>query len=204
MIKFNDVSIHYNGSAILKNIAFDIFPGEKVLVGGKSGIGKSSVIKAILGFTDYKGEIQVNGLSVNSNNIEKIRKLVTYMPQEINMPMSSVKEFFNFSMTWGTTKKGTKKQAFDLLGKFKIEKGLLDKQISEISGGQKQRILLAACIAQDKPVLLLDEPDSSVDSDNKSIIRDYLLDLDKTIVIISHDLEWSKHVDKTINLNNNG
>ncbi len=204
MIKFNNFFVGYNGNMILKNFSFEIETGEKVLVCGKSGIGKSSLLKAILGFIDFEGDISIEGLNVDVNNIEKIRKLIAYMPQEINAPFSSVKEFFNFSTTWNSTKKGTKKWALEILKRFKIEESLLKKQVSEISGGQKQRILLASCIALDKPILLLDEPDSSMDTENKEIIRDYLLGLDKTILLVSHDMGWSNYMNKIINLDTNG
>jgi ABC-type bacteriocin/lantibiotic exporter with double-glycine peptidase domain len=204
MILFEDVSIFYNDEKILQNLSFDVPSGNKVLVSGKSGIGKSSLIKALLGFVTYTGHIQLNDVTVKSSNIDKIRKMVSYMPQEINMPINSVMEFINFSMSINSKHKIFKNYVFELLEKFKIDRNLLKKQISEISGGQKQRIILATCMAQNKDILLLDEPDSSMDIENKKIIRDYLMNLNKTILLISHDLEWSNYVNKTFNLDKNG
>ncbi len=157
-------------------------PGEFISVIGPNGGGKTSFMKAILGLVSYKGELRVFGKPSRALT-EKERIRIGYLPQ-----FSFQKALFPITLREVAEMGGPKAEHY--LEKLGL-KGLEDKLISEVSGGQRQRALIARALASDGDLIILDEPEASLDSRWRDKVMKLLYDemkKGKTIITVTHDL----------------
>ena len=163
------------------------------------------MLHALLGFVGYcRGSVSINGKPLTKNNISFIREITSYMPQENAFPNVSVKSLLFDPLHWNKNKTidHSNQMVYQYLQRLKLPENILDKELNEISGGQKQRLLLISILLLNKKILILDEPTSSLDEEISNEIRKYLIhELDKTIIISTHDSSWKKYVDKILELN---
>lgn len=204
MIDVSNLCVSYNEQPVFKDVSFRLDQGEKMVIAGKSGSGKTTMLHALLGFVSYcRGSITINGKPLLKNNISFIREITSYMPQEAVFPKVSVKSLLFDPFRWNKNKAivQTNQKVYQYLQRLKLPENILEKDLNEISGGQKQRLLLLSILLLNKKILILDEPTSSLDEEISNEIREYLIhELDKTILISTHDSTWKKYVDKTLEL----
>lgn len=202
MIGINDLNINFNEEVIFKDFSLSVCKGEKIAIVGKSGKGKSTLLNLLAGFiTDYKGQITIDGIYLESKNIQEIRKKIAWLPQDISLNLRTVNEliFTPFTFSINKEKKPSNKEISDIFNEFELSENLLIKTLKEISGGQKQRIMLASCLLMKKPLLLLDEPTSALDETSKKKVADYILNKqDITVIAVSHDKYWIENSNKTL------
>ncbi len=178
MILANDVVVRYAHETIRVK-RFEAKKGEFITILGPNGGGKTTFIKAILGLIDYEGSIKVFGKEARNLSKED-KKRIGYLPQfsftKVDFPIT-VKEVIEM---------GGEPSYIKELGL----KGILNKLISEVSGGERQRALIARALASDPDLIILDEPESSLDAKWWDRVVKLLKELNKkgkTIVVISHD-----------------
>lgn len=202
MISFNNCSFIYKDKLLINNLSFNINRGDKYVLFGPSGSGKSTIINAILGFErPNNGDIIVDGRQCNNDNFAYIRSITSYLPQDISLPYTTVKELiyspFEFKINKHNTP--TNQEIFYYFKKLGLNENLLNANINEISGGEKQRILLATTILLKKPILLLDEPTSALDAKSILMTIDTLKSLSETTMLaISHDEMFTNSFDNKI------
>lgn len=202
MISFNNCSFIYKDKLLINNLSFNINRGDKYVLYGPSGSGKSTIINAILGFErPNNGDIIVDGRQCNNDNFAYIRSITSYLPQDISLPYTTVKELiyspFEFKINKHNTP--TNQEIFYYFKKLGLNENLLNANINEISGGEKQRILLATTILLKKPILLLDEPTSALDAKSILMTIDTLKSLSETTMLaISHDEIFTNSFDNKI------
>jgi manganese/zinc/iron transport system ATP- binding protein len=189
-----DLSLDLGGREILRDIGFEIRPGEVLGIIGPNGAGKSTLIKAILGLVPLAG----GEVSLFGKPIAKQRKRIGYVPQR-----ESVDWDFPVSVTdavlmgtygdlgWfrrpGRKQKDRVRQCLQKVG---IEQ-LASRQIGQLSGGQQQRVFLARALAQEADVYFMDEPMAGVDAATEDVIFRLLRELrdaGKTVLVVHHDL----------------
>ena len=202
MISSNNCSFIYKDKLLINNLSFNINRGDKYVLYGPSGSGKSTIINAILGFErPNNGDIIVDGRQCNNDNFAYIRSITSYLPQDISLPYTTVKELiyspFEFKINKHNTP--TNQEIFYYFKKLRLNENLLNANINEISGGEKQRILLATTILLKKPILLLDEPTSALDAKSILMTIDTLKSLSETTMLaISHDEMFTNSFDNKI------
>lgn len=202
MISFNNCSFIYKDKLLINNLSFNINRGDKYVLYGPSGSGKSTIINAILGFErPNNGDIIVDGRQCNNDNFAYIRSITSYLPQDISLPYTTVKELiyspFEFKINKHNTP--TNQEIFYYFKKLGLNENLLNANINEISGGEKQRILLATTILLKKTILLLDEPTSALDAKSILMTIDTLKSLSETTMLaISHDEMFTNSFDNKI------
>ncbi|WP_297434591.1 ATP-binding cassette domain-containing protein [uncultured Cetobacterium sp.] len=190
MISFKNISIKFNNKIVLNNFNLVVNPGEKILISGVSGKGKTTLLKLLLGFsTPNSGNIFVDNLELNEQNINIIRNKIGYMPQ--STPFLNVKieklihTIFNYKENLKT------KLDMDILIKtlkeFNLDSSILSKNINQLSGGEKQRLAFVIIILLDRKIWVLDEITSSLDQDMKEKVTNYILNTNKTVILVSHD-----------------
>ena len=199
MIKFESVYIKRKSKEIFSDFNFFVQKNEKILIKGKSGIGKTTLFKILLGFEPIdKGRVSFNGLGIVKEHIKDIRQQIFYLSQDIDLKNEKVKNLL-YEIWKHNLLKIQNNTRFSMLMNFlDLNEIILNQSVKELSGGERQRIGLFIGFLLDRPVWLLDEPTSSLDDKMKNKIMDYILGLEKTIIIISHDDVWEKN--KTIKI----
>lgn len=194
IIEFKHISLDFGHKTIFNNFSFAIHPQEKVVIFGKSGTGKSTLLRLILGFEQPdRGIITVRGKTLSPRNIDWIRRQIAYVDQDVMMGQGtardSLAEYLSFKANQNILLKES--SLLELLSQFELEASLLDKNITELSGGERQRVALVVALLLKRPILVLDEVTSSLDPVSKDIVISRLLEeKHATLLIITHDQEW--------------
>lgn len=197
MIIFQNISIKFNHKFILENFNLVVKDGEKILISGVSGKGKTTLLKMLLGFTlPTSGSIFVDNLELNEQNINIIRNKIAYMPQStpfLNIKVEKlIHTIFNYKQNLNIKFETIK--LVEILKEFNLDLSILSKDINQLSGGEKQRLAFVILILLDRKIWILDEITSSLDQDMKERVTNYILKTNKTVILVSHD--------KTTALNN--
>ncbi|CAA9989814.1 ABC transporter, putative [Plasmodium knowlesi strain H] len=191
---------------IFQNFTCNIENGEKVAIIGKSGLGKSTLIKLLLKFYDINsGNIYIDNKNIENINLYTLRKNISVVPQDtilFNNTISYNIKYGNFQCT--------DKQMIDACIQSELHEKILqmDKQYDTLVGergtklsiGEKQRICIARCFLKNSKIIVLDEHASNLDNENKKSIEKALhkLCLGKTTFIITHMMENLQFMDKII------
>ncbi|GKX30070.1 ABC transporter ATP-binding protein [Vallitalea longa] len=189
LLKYENVRVLYGDKCVLDNISLEFSEGEIVMFSGQSGCGKSSLIKALLGFAEYNGKILYKGIDIRNFSIQELRKEVSYVPEKADMFEGTVLD----NILYGDFD-ATREQIMDALSKAAIHKELdMDYEVGSeginLSGGQKQRVAIARSLMKQASVIILDEPTAALDSESEKIILETLKELKnqgKCIIAITH------------------
>lgn len=204
-IVFENVSISYSNKKTVKDLNLTIKSGESVSIVGKIGSGKSSLIKALLQFIPYEGNIYIDGKNVKDIDLLSLRSQILYINQH---PVSFNRSIYE-NIIYGN-ENVTKRDVLDLIDKYDMhdffDQGidrLAGKKGSNISGGQKLMIFLLRIMLQnDKKIIILDEPTSALDEKTSKKILDMIQKISNrtTVIIVTHDYLVNKVVDRVINM----
>lgn len=194
MISFESVCLRHQSKEIFNNLNLTILEKENVLIQGKSGVGKTTLFKLLLGFgTIDSGSVLFNGHKINKANINKIREQIFYLSQDIDLRHESVGNLIDEILKINSIQHKNSNQIEKMLNFLELDSKLLEQNVKDLSGGERQRAGLLIGFLLDRPVWLLDEPTSALDDAMKQKIAQFILGQDKTIVIISHDDVWKQH-----------
>ena len=211
MLKVKNLSKIYpkNDNKALNNINMTIEKKEIVGLVGPNGAGKTTFINIISGLlTKNKGDIYINKMKLNKKNKYKIMKKigVTFEgARNLYWALNVVNNFKYFGTIKGATKKLLKDNITFFSKKFGIE-SLLQSKVKTLSRGQKQRVSIVSSLLHDPQMLIYDEPTNGLDIESRTMLINYFKriknELEKTILITSHDTEFlRKVVDRFIILN---
>ena len=207
-LEFKNVTYTHDGkvSASLKNVTFSIKKGQSVALVGRSGSGKSTVIRLILRIYDpEEGEILINGNNIKEYAQEDVRKLAGVVLQDVALFNDTVAN--NISVTNPDASISSIKSASKVahIHEFisKLPDGydtLVGERGVKLSGGEKQRVSIARAVLRNPDIILLDEATSALDSESEKYVQDGLKKLlkDRTAIIIAHRLSTIAHADKII------
>ncbi|MDR1302095.1 MAG: ABC transporter ATP-binding protein/permease [Treponema sp.] len=197
-IEFKHVSLTLDNKTILDNISFKIEKGGHYRIAGKSGVGKSCMIKLLLGyFQDYTGEIVINGISIRDINAQSVYAQMSVLMQNSVLFNCSIEENILFSDAY---KKNDVKSICEKFNLIDTSIHLDSVYADNLSGGEKNRVLLARALCHEKPFLILDEPLEGVDEKTKGNIYAYLSDYinTKTLILITHDESLANLTSETL------
>ncbi|MFL1780757.1 Type I secretion system permease/ATPase [Candidatus Hepatincolaceae symbiont of Richtersius coronifer] len=195
-VKFKDVTFFYPTlkNPILNKCTFEIREKAKVAVIGKTGAGKSTITRLLLGL-DFQngGQVLVDNIDINNIHIHELRANIGFMPQKSYFFHGTVRD--NILINNLNTPEEQYRKACDIAGVHLItalsSKGddmIIEEQGKNLSGGQQQIIALARAILNDPPIIILDEPtngmDSSLEATFMENIKEYVKE--KTFILITH------------------
>lgn len=209
-VEFKDVTFKYgNRKHCLKNISFSIKEGKKIALVGGSGSGKSTVAKLLLKYyTPENGEILINGVDINEISNRNIRKIISYVPQSIELFSRTIWDNIKISKSNATLdeiKEAAKAaDAHDFIRKLPLQYNTyLEEAGNGLSGGEKQRIALARAFLKKNNFYILDESTSNLDFATENIIFDMIYNKfkHKSMLIIAHRLATIKNCDEIIVIN---
>jgi len=174
VLNVSDLSIGYNSNILSSNIHFRVTRGDSIALLGPNGVGKSTLLKTLVGkLTAIHGSIQF-GTNVN----------IAYYDQE-QADLTSNKSVLN--ELWDEYPMKTEKEIRTVLGNFLFSGDDVLKPVSTLSGGEKARLSLAKLMLLNANLLILDEPTNHLDLDSKEILENALVDYPGTILFVSHD-----------------
>ncbi|WP_026478945.1 ribosomal protection-like ABC-F family protein [Alkaliphilus transvaalensis] len=192
VLAVKEVAKSFDSSPLFRDLAFDIYRGERVALIGPNGIGKSTLMKIILNELPLSaGEIQLG------HNV-----LPAYYDQEqksLNMDKTIIDEI------WDLLPNKTQTEIRSLLGSFLFQDEEVFKPIAPLSGGEKARLSLLKLLISKANFLLLDEPTNHLDILAKEVLEEALVNYDGTVLVISHDRYFLNRIaTKVIELSPNG
>lgn len=206
LLEFKDVGLSYGENKILDGINFSIEPGRIFALVGASGSGKSSIVKALMNFIDYSGEILVCGINSKDLSPGRLRKYISYVPEQCELFDGSVLE----NITCAASKANQEEISKVLFqSALNDEPDFLLREVGEggskLSGGQRQRVAIARALFKDAPVIIFDEPTASLDAISEGILLGTITDLkmqNKGVIIITHRASTMKIADKILLIRN--
>jgi len=198
LIKFENVYKRFGDLQVLNGTNLSIYQGEITTVIGKSGVGKSVLLKHIIGLLrPDSGRILFQGRSLaqmKSNEIDQLKAKASYVFQDAAL-FDSMSVYDNISLPLkeanSLPKEEIRSRVYDKMKLFELE-GIEGKYPSQLSGGMKKRVALARALVTDPEIVLFDEPTTGLDPIRKSAVHSMISDYQKrlgfTAVVISHDI----------------
>ena len=195
MIELINVTKKFGEKVAVNNLSLNIEKGKLTMLIGPSGCGKTTTMRMINRLTPYnKGDIKLNGVSINKIDPVKLRRSIGYVIQEIGLfPHFTV--YDNIAtvprlLKWDEKK--IRKRVEELLDIVTLDFNFAYKYPLQLSGGERQRVGLARSLGADPEVLLMDEPFGAIDPINRLRLQDSFLEIQeeikKTIVFVTHDI----------------
>lgn len=210
-VKLENIDFSYEkGEAVLKNINMEVQPGEIIGLVGRTGSGKSTIVKLLARFYDpEKGRILIDGQDVRELKLRDLRRNIGMVLQETFLFTGSLRE----NIAYGKPEAGLDEiisaaRAANAHGFIMDLPDAYDTQVGErgvgLSGGEKQRISIARAILKNSAILILDEATSAVDTATEAIIQEALdrLMKNRTTFAIAHRLSTLQNADRLIVLEN--
>lgn len=190
-IEFENVSFKYDSDDrnTLDNISFKISKGQHVAFVGKSGSGKSTILKLIATFLEAdKGKIKIYGSDYSELSPEYIRSKIAYVSQDALLFPLSVEENVRVGNPLADSEKIL--DAITRAGCDSFKDTILTERGSNLSGGQRQRLAMARALVKDADIYLFDEPTSALDSETERVICKTIENLpkEKTVITVAHKL----------------
>jgi ATP-binding cassette subfamily B protein len=209
-IRFEDVGFAYEpGTPVLAHIDLEIHPGDSIGISGPPGSGKTSLVQLIPRlYNPSSGKVLVGGHEIRSLDLEFLRRHISLMPQESFLFSGTIRENILMGRKMDDTRLNRILHVCCLEETLEEPPLGLDTVVGErgitLSGGQKQRITLARTLVREKPIIILDDPISQVDTHtaSKIITRLNQMNMDATLVIISHRISALASCDRIYILKN--
>lgn len=198
MLKIDSLSVAYGDKVVLRDVSFEVQPGEILALIGPNGAGKSTLIRAMTGVVPIKsGQVSVNGQNLAGISHAQRARILAVVPQARQLGGAfSVEQAVMMGRTPYLNWLGQESEADKAAVRSALEQTYLetfaDRQIAKLSGGEQQRVLLARALAQSTPVMLLDEPTNHLDLQHQtnllSIVKRLADEKNLAVVMAMHDL----------------
>ena len=206
ILKVNNLNVAYNNHIVIRDFSMQLRRGEMVAITGASGSGKSSLLRALMGFVPLtSGEIIFDGAQMHKGQMEKLRRQTAFLPQDLSFPCEWVSEVLETPFLFKNNKNTTvtKEMWQDSFQRLGLDEEIMDKRLNEISGGQRQRMLFAVIAMLDKELILLDEPTSALDSGSAMLVTEFIKEMcesGNSILAVTHDKQFAAECDRIINI----
>lgn len=212
-LSLQSIQVAYNGKAILKDVSLEVRPGEILALVGPNGAGKTTLIRTASGIlTPLQGRVQVNEQDIHRLTPAERARWMAVVPQARQLPSTfTVIQTVMLGRTpylgWlGFPKKEDEEMVQQVLRRTQLE-DFANRRIGELSGGEQQRVLLARALAQNTPILLLDEPTAHLDLHHQALIlklvQQTVRECGLAVLLAIHDLNLvSLYADRVVLLVN--
>ena len=196
MLDLREVGFRYETGEVLRSVSLQAVAGEFLAVVGANGAGKSTLLDLVSGFRRAgAGRVMVNGLGVEEYGARELARTVSHLPQAVHADLPFTVEQLVAMGRYPHTDRWFESDEDHRLVRAAMERTRCwewrERGFATLSGGERQRVLLAACLAQEAEVLLLDEPSTFLDIDQQlqcfAMLREEA-DRGRLCVAVTHDL----------------
>lgn len=213
MIKVRNLSYSYGKKIIIENMSFDIAQGDFCAIMGSNGCGKTTLLKCIANLLPISSNsIFINGKDATEYSVKKLAQQISFVPQHtpFDFEFSAFETVLMGRNPYQTHLQNESQKDWDIVEECMKKTNtwhLRFAPLSKMSGGEMQRVLLARALAQQTPIMLLDEPLSNLDISHQfeivKLLREISLNEKKTILLIVHDLNIAMRYCKSLLLLHN-
>jgi iron complex transport system ATP-binding protein len=211
-VELHNLSIGYKTKSgckpLIENLCTTLFSGELTCLLGANGVGKSTLLRTLSGFQPcLAGEIHILGKTIGTYSDKELARTVgVVLTERPNVGDLSVTELIGLGRSpytgfWGRLNSIDETVVKEVIAWIKIEE-LADRQVLTLSDGEWQKVMIAKTLAQETPLIYLDEPTAFLDFPSKVEIMRLLLDLTrhagKTVFLTTHDLELALQIADTL------
>ncbi|MBQ0785826.1 MAG: urea ABC transporter ATP-binding subunit UrtE [Amphritea sp.] len=205
MISIKNVTQFYGGTQILWDLNLDIKPGSCTCIMGRNGVGKTTLLKCIMGLLPVKnGEILLEGEPLQNKKAEfRAPAGIGYVPQGRDIfPLLTVEE--NLKVGLPIRKDGAKEIPEKIFELFPVLKEMLQRRGGDLSGGQQQQLAIGRALVLEPKVLILDEPNEGIQPNIVQQIGEVILKLNKeeglTVILVEQKLGFARRVGEEFRL----
>ena len=196
-VALQSVSVSYDGKAVVHGFDIDVASGEWLSLIGPNGAGKTTVLRAIARLAPFEGEVRIDGVVTSSLGARRLARQVAMLPQEPQVPDGmTVAQYVLLGRSphlgyLGKESDSDRRIVAGVLRRLSLE-DFAPKPLGHLSGGERQRAAIARALAQQAPVLLIDEPTTSLDVGRQQSVLELIDELRKeqslTVIAAMHDL----------------
>ncbi|MFQ3459077.1 ATP-binding cassette domain-containing protein, partial [Bradyrhizobium sp. UFLA01-814] len=205
-ISFDKVAFAYDDAPILREVSFEIDPGQVVGLVGPTGSGKSTVLSLLPRFYEASGgRVLIDGLDVSSYKLATLRAQVGFVLQETVLLRGTIRENIAYGCPGATEEQivaaAKVANAHDYISAMPHGyDSMVGERGDTLSGGQRQRIGIARAVVRNSPIMILDEPTAALDTESEHLVIDALRQLMKgrTVIMIAHRLSTIANADKIV------
>ena len=206
-ITFENVAFGYAPDApVLRDVSFNIKPGQVVGVVGPTGSGKSTVLSLVPRFYDpSKGRVMIDGVDVSTRKLDALRAQIGFVLQETVLFRGTIRENIGYGRANATEDEiiaaAKLANAHEFISRMPHGyDSVVGERGDTLSGGQRQRIGIARAVVRNSPIMILDEPTAALDTESERLVIEGLQQLMKgrTVIMIAHRLSTIRDADKII------
>ena len=206
MVKVTGLCAGYDNREVLHDVSLEFLPGRGTTIIGENGCGKSTLLKAIAGQIDiFGGNVMIGDRDRTKMNIREVARTVAYLAQSKTTPDITVGRmvlhgrfpYLTYPRRYSKRDLEIAQEAMKIMGITELR----DMTLSQLSGGMRQKVYIAMALAQQSPVILMDEPTTFLDITQQLLFTESARDLakdNKTVIMVLHDLllalKWSDEI----------
>ncbi len=192
-IEIDALTVGFGGRAVLGGFSLRLGVGEKATLTGRSGSGKTTVLRCILGFVvPDAGAIRINGEALTARSVWHLRRELAYVAQEPELGDGTVRDVLErpFAYHANADLRDNLARVDEFFGEFLLPRSLLGDDVTTLSAGEKQRVAIVSAVLLDRRIILLDEASSALDKTSEKAIADFFRSrADLTVLSVSHNPE---------------
>lgn len=191
-ITIDNLNFSYPSKSVLDNVNLNINNGDKALLKGKNGCGKSTLCKLLLAiYKNYYGKISINDVDLKQLDLPHLRENIFIAEQFPFILNESIE--FNIKCCSNHCSQEDLNNTLNILDLYKIKDKIAGDNGCFLSGGEKQKVSIARAILSKSNMIILDEPNTALDLKTTNLVKNYFSALNKTVVVISHEDNWTNN-----------